>query len=412
MPTFKMIPRSNIQSSTSNLNQLVDMIETDLSSSSTRKSYQHFVTGGQGPGITSSLFQTVYDQDFTLASANQMMDLTMGVREGSATISSASSGQDASGRYLFPSNIVMGREKIYMYKQMAQVLLGNQNYVFDAPFSGLTTTAGTDTIDHAFFICVKRLFARDGIKPQSIAMRMHRSASHDPAKDYSTDVLFPNNNVTSESGSIIFTDFGVSQTLNSAPASRVGSLAFSSDSNSIVGSVFYDQGVIVLDMDKVMSGSEKMSGSINSVVQAGGTTMMGSDDTATWTETNPLAKFAPDFVMSASMDEVISHIASCRFSSGSALSGISFQNKTNINSTLVFCRIDPGEFNYSSNNTYTDANGDIVVVSDIENDKPFSYITTIGLYDSKDTLLAVAKTSRPIENNFESDLSFRIRLDF
>ena len=90
----------------------------------------------------------------------------------------------------------------------------------------------------------------------------------------------------------------------------------------------------------------------------------------------------------------------------------SFQNQTQISSTLAFCRVNPGEFNYSSNSSYVDTAGSIRAIDNIETDKPFSFITTIGLYDAADNLLAVAKTSRPIENTNESDLTFRIRLDF
>ena len=39
-------------------------------------------------------------------------------------------------------------------------------------------------------------------------------------------------------------------------------------------------------------------------------------------------------------------------------------------------------------------------------------VTSIGLYDGNDNLLAVAKLSRPVEKNDEKDLTFRIRLDF
>jgi len=42
----------------------------------------------------------------------------------------------------------------------------------------------------------------------------------------------------------------------------------------------------------------------------------------------------------------------------------------------------------------------------------FTYITTVGLYDNANNLLAVAKLSRPVEKSPERDLTFRIRLDF
>lgn len=412
MPTFKTIPRSDIQTSTSVLNQLVDTIEEDISGSSTRKAYQHFITGGIGPGVTSSLYQTIFDQDFSLETANAVADITIGIRSGSNTITNAASGEDASGKLLFPSNYLMGREKVNIYKQMAQVLLGNQNYVFEAPFNGLTSTSTTDTIDHAFFISFKRLFTRDGIKRQSFAMQMYGSSSHDPDAS-ATDT--PNLNVTSELGASIFTDIGVSTTLNSTPAGRVGTLAKSSDSTYSVGSIFYDQGVVVLDLDKVLSGSEHASGSFDSVLNSNGKSFVGlpSSGNAEFESgvTNPVGTFIPDLIMSASIDDFLDHLASCRFSSGSNAS-FSFQNETQISSTLAFCKVAAGEFNYSSNDTYVDSNGNLRVIENIESSMPYSFITTIGLYDAADNLLAVAKTSRPIENTHQTDLTFRIRLDF
>jgi hypothetical protein len=39
-------------------------------------------------------------------------------------------------------------------------------------------------------------------------------------------------------------------------------------------------------------------------------------------------------------------------------------------------------------------------------------VTTVGLYDANDNLLAAAKLSRPVEKNDEKDVTFRVRLDF
>ena len=84
------------------------------------------------------------------------------------------------------------------------------------------------------------------------------------------------------------------------------------------------------------------------------------------------------------------------------------------NSILNFCRAKHNEFNYSSNPTYTDENGKIRVIEiGQENTQlPFSMITTVGLYNEADTLLAVTKLSRPVEKNEEKQVTFRVRLDF
>ena len=81
--SFKRINTEDIKTRRTSLNQLVDIIQEDISGSTTRRTYQVFVTGGVGPGVTSSLYQTVYDQDFTLQTANPLFDLTVGSECGS-----------------------------------------------------------------------------------------------------------------------------------------------------------------------------------------------------------------------------------------------------------------------------------------------------------------------------------------
>ena len=128
---------------------------------------------------------------------------------------------------------------------------------------------------------------------------------------------------------------------------------------------------------------------------------------------NPKAKFIPDLMVSASIDDILDHICSCRFSSGSE-TAITFQNTTEINSTLIFCRATADEFNYSTNPTYIDDDNAIQVLEAGSESiqQSFSYVTSVGLYDAHDNLLAIAKLSRPVEKSNDKDLTFRIRLDF
>ena len=116
---------------------------------------------------------------------------------------------------------------------------------------------------------------------------------------------------------------------------------------------------------------------------------------------------------SASIDQIVDHIASTRFGSGS-FTASTFQNVTNINSTLIFCRATADEFNYSSNPTFRNSAGELVVIDpgDDTGQRTFTFVTTVGLYNSNNELLGVAKTSRPVEKNDEKDLTVRVRLDF
>ena len=416
MATFKEISDADIKTTKSFLNQLVDVIQEDISGSNTRKSYQVFVTGGIGPGVTSSLFQTVFDQDFSLQTSNPIFDLTVGIFSGSTTVSDVSTGQDSTGKLLFPSYSLMMREKISNYRQFAQLLLGNADSQFTAPFSN---AVDSDKIDNALFVGIKRLFARDKIKRESFAMKFYVSASHNPAlPGNTTETRKPNLFQTSESGSAIFTDVGSSANLEVAFGGEVGNVVNSANTGQTVGLLFYQQGIGVFDMAKILAGGDHVSGTVdamNALSPEGvgaGKTLIGSPNQGK--SSNAYAKFIPDFMVSGSIDNIVNHIASCRFSSGSN-TAMTFQNLTNINSTLIFCRATADEFNYSSNPTYVDPADSrirVIEVGQEDTQKPFSFITTVGLYDANDNLLAVAKLSRPIEKNDEKDITIRVRLDF
>ena len=88
-----------------------------------------------------------------------------------------------------------------------------------------------------------------------------------------------------------------------------------------------------------------------------------------------------------------------------------FQNTTELNSTIYFCRANNGEFNYSANPTYL-SSSEIIVKDSNPNANPFTYITTVGLYSADNELLAVAKLSEPIKKDPTTELTFRVRLDY
>jgi hypothetical protein len=411
MAIFKEILPSDIKTARSFLNQLIDVLQEDISGSVSRRKYQVFVTGGVGPGVTSSLFQTIFDQDFTLQTANPVMDMTVGLFQDGTTVSTSKTGTDAAGKELFPSSSLMMREKMDIYRQMASAMLGDSTAAFTAPFD---SSDANDQIDVGLFIAFKRLFARDQIKRETFAMKFFQTASINFGAGASQDLPFetqeqpPNLFVNSTSGSAIYTDIGAATNKLTTFGGQVGNIVDSANTSRYVGLMFYDRGIAVLDMAKVTSASQYMSGSIDAMHPLGRITLG-----ALGTETQYVSKMIPDFVVSASIDNIIDHVASCRFGSGSA-TAITFQNVTNINSTLIFCRAQADEFNYSSNPTFTDSDSRIQVIDVGQEDtqQSFTFVTSVGMYDANDNLLAVAKLSRPVEKSPERDLTFRVRLDF
>ena len=400
MATFKTITSDDIKTTTSILNQLVDFVEEDVSGSNTRKKFQVFVTSSATNAVTSSLFQTVYDQNFTLQTANELFDMTMGIYFNSDTVtgSAASPSTDANQKLLFKETSLMMREKINIYRQHAQLLLGNAQSRFTSPNSNLPAS-DENNINEALFINFKRLFVRDGIKRETFAMKMFASSSRGIAGDaHASNITVTR--INPASGSVILTDVGASTSVErSETGGDVGNIVLASNTNRSVGLMYYQQGIAVLDMKKVFDGNQVMSGTISRVGSAA--TVVMSD------------KFIPGFVTSASIDDIIDHVATTRFGSGSNTFA-TFQNNTKLNSTLYFCRATADEFNYSTNPTYTDSTGRLVVVDAGagRDEKSFAFVTTVGLYDANEELLAVAKLSRPVEKNDEKDLTFRVRLDF
>ena len=412
--SFTQLDDDDKKDSRSVLNQLVDVVQEDVSGSLTRREYQVFVTGGIGPGVTSSLFQTVYDQDFTLQTANPIFDTTVGLyyENGvSNTASDVSTGVDSSGKLLFPSRSIMMREKIDIYKQYAKSLLGDSTAAFYSPFD---STDAVNRIDEAMFISYKRLFARDALKKETFAMRFYRtgtmSAFEDPTQPERTTL-----DVTSQSGSIILTDIGAATNTRRLFGGDAANIVEATNTDNKVGLLFYEQGTAVLDLKKIMSGTQHVSGVIKAMNAGGGdpTLVDGTMVIGGVGSGNRDAKYIPDLMVSASIDDIVDHLASARFQSGT-LTAMTFQNATTINSSLYFCRAPADAYNFSSNPTFVDSDGRLVVVEQGQNatQRSFTFVTTVGLHDDQGNLLAVAKLSRPVEKNDERDVTFRVRLDF
>ena len=91
--------------------------------------------------------------------------------------------------------------------------------------------------------------------------------------------------------------------------------------------------------------------------------------------------------------------------------GFTLNSKEDLSSDFIFCRAKSQEYNYSSNPSFiSSSTGAILFDSFIDN--PTTYITTVGLYNESQELLAVAKLSRPLEKDFTKELLVRVKLDF
>jgi hypothetical protein len=94
------------------------------------------------------------------------------------------------------------------------------------------------------------------------------------------------------------------------------------------------------------------------------------------------------------------------------LQQINLNNQTNLYSSIFFLRAQNAEFNYSSNPTFVDSQQRIRVTSGSNILQTRTYITTAGLYDANDNLLATAKVNMPITKSPDTETILRVRLDY
>jgi len=94
------------------------------------------------------------------------------------------------------------------------------------------------------------------------------------------------------------------------------------------------------------------------------------------------------------------------------VAGASFKlsSQETVSSNFVFARARNSEFNYSTNPSILTGSGELR--HDVLIDSPETYITTVGLYNDNQDLLAVAKLSRPLLKNSTKEALVRIKLDY
>jgi len=337
------------------------------------------------------LFQSVFDYPYLSSSANHILDITVGYASDSGL--SASSGR------------VQQKDKINIYNQMAQVLVGHdvngniRNFDEDGNFA----STGNELTEVVFFNFA-RLLNKDEIKKGTFEIEFGVSGS---INKLNNDATFDGKNFPKR---VKAKDLSGSTSYNvNSPAGEYGILYATSSGdgtsnlkNEIVpcGLVYYQAGIAVIS-GSLFNGSETNGGLLSSSVARPDT----FDDSLELA--NPAQQLASatgfNFITGSSISGSCDAIRN-------RLYNISFNNTTELNSTIYFCRASHNEFNYSANPTYL--NSSQIRVKETSLDQPVSYITTVGLYSAANELLAVAKVSEPLKKTPDNELTLRVRLDY
>tara|TARA_R110000824_G_scaffold368296_1_gene557588 strand:+ start:2926 stop:4002 length:1077 start_codon:yes stop_codon:yes gene_type:complete len=355
--TYKNFAANDIATTRTLLHEAIPVTGTIVSGTYNDENIKYFNSG---------MFVSVYDYPYLSSSANHILDITVGYASGSD--------------YHGVTNGVQDSKKVNIYNQFAQVLVpydvsGNiQNFDQDGDL-----TAGGTQMDSCFFVSFARLLTKDEVKKGSFRFGLYTDI----------DNIAGSTTTWTRTGEEVIGDYGAATNyLQNSPTGEYGLLysseGDSSDTSNAVGHVYYQAGVAVIT---------------SSLFEAATPTMTTASVMSTITTSSVGHLF-----VSGTIDE-------CGNSIRFAHEDLDFNNTTELNSTIYFCRANTGDYNYSSNPTYL-SGSKIRVKGNNAFAEPVSYVTTIGLYSSDNELLATAKLSEPLKKSPSNELTLRVRLDY
>ena len=88
--------------------------------------------------------------------------------------------------------------------------------------------------------------------------------------------------------------------------------------------------------------------------------------------------------------------------------GFSLSSQETVSARYYDVHVKYAELNYTTNPSVVDSNGNIIYDTMIYN--PQTFVTTVGLYNEQNELLAVAKLSKPLTKDFTKTLTLRVKL--
>jgi hypothetical protein len=328
--------------------------------------------------FTSSLMTATQKQYYydvvsdTSTSASGQFAVTYGNRQGSGSYSGGGSLNDSPTRAI--------------YSQYKNILLASTDTQF--------TFYGGINSDNIYVIAVNRARLKEKLNAGTWQLSLAQlNGSSYP------NIAYTGSNVAVSSSNRLITlidDSNNSASPSSTNGGRVYNVVSGSVNNGIFGGsisagntyglVYPDLGLIVLNGDML-----NKSASFNTVTASytvtGSSPVPGGDNAwKLYTSISGAAAISP-------------------------ASGFTARNQETIKSQIVFVRAFNNQFNFSNNPTFVTGSNNTLAQTTMYNN-PQVYITSVGLYDDKYDLVAVAKLSRPLLKSFDRELLIKVKLDF
>ena len=248
----------------------------------------------------------------------------------------------------------------------------------------------TKTLTHFYVININRSKFGDKLDPGNFELNFAQlSGSGIPNNSHTGSNVKIANNPTlitliddSNDASNSFEYSDASSPVKNIVSGTIGGGIYNSNDPHYYGLVYPDRGVIILDADAL-----NVSSSFNTVT---GSQVNGDNSYKLFTA-----------------------ISGASANKGEGFTARSVEIK---NQHYVFVRIPNTQFNYSNNPTYV-----VQTTSSTEKGKireqsfveyPYTYITTIGLYNDQRELIAVGKLSKPVLKSPTTELSITVKLEY
>ena len=316
-----------------------------------------FHTGSTQSGSTARYFLDVSNLELGTSGSAVQFSLAYGHRQGSG------------------SQIVnVDKPTKAIYSQYAQTLL--------AANDGIFTMEGSTNTDEILVLNFERARQKEKVDPGNWQITISGSSGTEGKgglRTFIDDSGAVTNPTINEAGRVFNIVSGsISAGINTAAASETG---------GGVGLFYPDQGILIFNAGQFRPGN-----GMDIDLRTGGPS--GGIGSGSNTHNDNTFKFF-----------------SAISGSGVESAGFQARNEEDVTSTHYFVRVRNQEFNYSNNPTFTSGSNGSFRFSTMKDD-PRVYITSVGLYDDANQLLAVAKLSKPILKSFAKELLVKVKLDY
>ena len=304
-------------------------------------------------------YYEIYNGVSTTSTSEPQFSVAYGHKEGSGSLSGASNNNDS------PTQAI--------YSQYAQVLLDDNKTTFE--FNSVSTK-------HIYAVNINRARLKDRLDPGNFQLNLarlsgssHTNLTHTGSNVHVDKTLNQVIRLIDDSGDSLQTQNQIGRVFNLVSGS-ISAGVYSP--TTYYGQVYPEQGVIVLNADTLDTNLE-----FNSVTSSN----LNGD--------NAFKLFT-----------AISGAYSI-----STTDGFAARNEEEVKSTFYFVRARNKSYNFSNNPSFATGSTGIINQQTFLNN-PKVYITTVGLYNEDQELLAIAKLSQPILKSFSNEILVKVKLDF